>query len=71
MTKGHTKHNEFQVERPADFPNALTNHTNLSPVNSNSMWNSDSWGDGEFEPIDESSTGKLAYSLGYHCSALF
>lgn len=39
--------------RPTDLPNLTTNHTNLSPVNSNSAWNSDSWADGEFEPIEE------------------
>lgn len=42
--------------RPNDLPNLISNHTTamVSPVNSNSnAWNSDSWADGEFEPLEE------------------
>lgn len=45
--------------RPTDLPNLTNNHTNLSPVNSNSAWNSDSWADGEFEPIEEPILGNI------------
>lgn len=49
--------------RPNDLPNINTNCNNVSPVsdshtnNSNANWNSDSWADGEFEPIEEPLTG--------------
>lgn len=38
-----------------------SSNTNLalsSPQHVNANWNSDSWADGEFEPIDETSTGR-------------
>ncbi|ALC48061.1 yata [Drosophila busckii] len=45
-------------------PGALTNCNNISPPSShfnnsthNANWNSDSWADGEFEPIDEPGLG--------------
>lgn len=46
----------------------ITNCNNVSPphinnsTNSNANWNSDSWADGEFEPVDEQLTGEY-YSL--------
>lgn len=51
-------------------PTPFLNCNNISPpqqksphhmnnsTNSNANWNSDSWADGEFEPIDEPITGK-------------
>lgn len=51
-------------------PTPFLNCNNISPpqqksphhmnnsMNSNANWNSDSWADGEFEPIDEPITGK-------------
>lgn len=51
--------------RPNDLPNINTNCNNVSPVsdshtnNSNANWNSDSWADGEFEPIEEPLTGTI------------
>lgn len=52
--------NSFQNNRPNDLPSLSSNHI-ISPVNSNSnaVWNSDSWADGEFEPIEEPSFGKF------------
>lgn len=50
------KRRNEQNARPNDLPNLISNHTTaISPVNSNA-WNSDSWADGEFEPIEESTT---------------
>lgn len=56
--------NNDQKARPNDLPNLITNHTAAtSPMNlnsnSNAVWNSDTWADGEFEPLDEPNTGKL------------
>ena len=57
-TPEHTSDKNKSHDRPTDLPNLLTNHTSLSPINSNSAWNSDSWADGEFEPLEESVLGK-------------
>lgn len=51
--------------RPTDLPNLTNTHTSLSPVNSNSAWNSDSWADGEFEPIEEPILGWLTYQYPF------
>lgn len=45
-----------QNNRPSDLPSLSSNHIITSPTNSNSnstaVWNTDSWADGEFEPIE-------------------
>lgn len=48
-----------QNNRPIDLPNLSSNHIMTSPTNSNSnaVWNTDSWADGEFEPPDEANSG--------------
>lgn len=48
-----------QNNRPNDLPNLSSNHIITSPVNSNSnaVWNTDSWADGDFEPIEEPTLG--------------
>ncbi|KAG4078021.1 hypothetical protein HA402_002072 [Bradysia odoriphaga] len=40
---------------PKEVSNELNNHNNISPSsnNSNTNWGNDTWGDGEFEPINE------------------
>lgn len=69
-------HQIFQ-QRPKDLPtlspSIITNCNNLSPLkdeinlmhinnaSNNANWNSDSWADGEFEPIDEPLTGNNFY----------
>lgn len=54
-----------QNNRPNDLPSLSSNHIITSPVNSNSnaVWNSDSWADGDFEPIEETSLGKFDKKL--------
>ncbi|XP_055381077.1 N-terminal kinase-like protein isoform X2 [Condylostylus longicornis] len=58
----HYNQQNETINRPNDLP-SLTNCNNISPVsdthinNTNANWNSDSWADGEFEPIDEPLTG--------------
>ncbi|XP_055324339.1 N-terminal kinase-like protein isoform X2 [Sitodiplosis mosellana] len=49
-----------QNNRPTDLPSLSSNHIMTSPTNSNSnaVWNTDSWADGEFEPLDEVNSGK-------------
>lgn len=44
-----------QNNRPSNLPSS--NHIITSPTNSNSnaVWNTDSWADGEFEPIEQNS----------------
>lgn len=46
-----------QNNRPNDLPSLSSNHIITSPTNSNStaVWNTDSWADGEFEPIEPNS----------------
>lgn len=56
-----------QNNRPSDLPSLSSNHIITSPTNSNSnstaVWNTDSWADGEFEPIEpNSSECKFKYS---------
>uniref|UniRef100_A0A1L8DN65 N-terminal kinase-like protein n=1 Tax=Nyssomyia neivai TaxID=330878 RepID=A0A1L8DN65_9DIPT len=53
---------KHEVEQINDKAKPTMNCNNLSPVsdkntNFNSNWNSDSWADGEFEPIDDVTTG--------------
>lgn len=48
--------------RPNDLPNLITNHTTAtSPMtlssNSNPVWHSDSWADGEFEALEDPNSG--------------
>lgn len=44
-----------QNNRPNDLPSLSSNHIITSPTNSNSnaVWNTDTWADGEFEPLEE------------------
>lgn len=56
--------NTEHTARPNDLPNLISNHTTAtSPMtlnsNSNAVWNSDSWADGEFEPLEEPTSGKF------------
>lgn len=48
-----------QNNRPSDLPSLSSNHIITSPTNSNTnstaVWNTDSWADGEFEPIESNS----------------
>lgn len=48
-----------QNNRPNDLPSLSSNHIITSPTNSNSnstaVWNTDSWADGDFEPIEPNS----------------
>lgn len=55
MTSG----NEDQNNIPIDYQNLSSNHILTSPTNSNSnaVWNTDSWADGEFEPLEEPASG--------------
>lgn len=49
-----------QNNRPSDLPSlSSSNHIITSPTNSNSnaVWNTDTWADGEFEPIEEPTSG--------------
>lgn len=48
-----------QNNRPCDLPSLSSNHIITSPINSNSnaVWNTDSWADGEFEPLEETNSG--------------
>lgn len=50
-----------QNNRPSDLPSLSSNHIITSPINSNSnaVWNTDSWADGEFEPLEEPTSGKF------------
>lgn len=45
-----------QNNRPSNLP--TSNHIITSPTNSNSnaVWNTDTWADGEFEPIEQNSS---------------
>lgn len=56
-TINNSKRENEGKPRPNDLPNLYTNHTSaaVSPVNSNA-WNSDSWADGEFEPLEETTS---------------
>lgn len=51
-----------QNNRPNDLPNLSSKQIITSPVNSNTnstaTWNTDTWADGEFEPLEEPSLGK-------------
>lgn len=60
-----------QNNRPNDLPNLSSNHIISSPVtsNSNAVWNTDTWTDGEFEPIEESTLG-LCHDLIFSFSAV-
>lgn len=53
-----------QNNRPKDLPSLSSNHIITSPTNSNSnaVWNTDSWADGDFEPLEEHS-GEGKYSI--------
>lgn len=62
--RNNTQKNSDHSARPNDLPNLITNHTTAtSPMNlnsnSNAVWNSDSWAEGEFEPLEESHSGNL------------
>lgn len=54
-----------QNNRPSDLPNLSSKQIITSPVNSNSnsTWNTDSWADGEFEPLEEQSLGDFFLHL--------
>lgn len=55
-----------QNNRPKDLPSLSSNHIITSPTNSNSnaVWNTDSWADGDFEPLEEHS-GEGKYSIKF------
>lgn len=59
-----------QNNRPSDLPSLSSNHIITSPTNSNSnstgVWNTDSWADGEFEPID-SNAGDCQCTSTFWC----
>lgn len=48
-----------QNNQVVDLPCLSSNHIITSPNNSNAVWNTDSWADGEFEPLEETNSGNV------------
>lgn len=65
VNRSNTQKNSEHSARPNDLPNLITNHTTATSAmnlnsNSNAVWNSDSWAEGDFEPLDEPNSGIVA-----------